>query len=336
MAAIKWIGHRTVDCRRHPRRRLVAPIRVKAGAFGPGQPSRDLYLSPDHAVAMDDVLVPIRLLVNGASIVQDMTIPVVRYFHIELDRHDLVMAEGLATESYLDTGNRGVFANGGGPVTLHPDLAASAGQVRRETESCLPLLTSAAGVEPLWHDLADWAVHKGLRLPAVETTHDPALVVVVDGQVLEPAWFVPLGGLAPGAGETGRGRYGFSIPGSARRPRLRSRCAVPSDLRPWTEDQRCLGVMVQRLEIRACMAQERIAMDDTRLRDGWWAVERDASQCWRWTDGDAELPPIDRPAVLTVTVGETLPYAVGESTAGSTFAGDVFSDLFRSVTLLAG
>jgi hypothetical protein len=340
MAPIRWIGHRTIDCRRHPRRRLVAPVCVRAGAFGPNQPNRDLYVSPDHAVAMDDVLVPIRLLINGASIVQDMTVPLIKYFHIELDRHDLVMAEGLAAESYLDTGNRGVFANGGSALILHPDMTASEGQLRREAESCLPLMTSAEGVEPLWRDLADWAVRMGLSLPRIETTHDPALTVVADGQVLEPAWYAPSGG-GPGSSALGddgtaRGRYGFSIPGPVRHLRLRSRCAVPSDLLPWTEDQRCLGVMVQRLEIRSCMATERITMDDSRLRDGWWAVERDASQSWRWTTGDAALPAVDKAAVLTVTVGETLAYAVDGSTASSTFAGDVFTDLFRNITLMAG
>ena len=37
----------------------------------------------------------------------------IEYFHVELDRHDVLFAEGLAAESYLDTGNRGLFANGG-------------------------------------------------------------------------------------------------------------------------------------------------------------------------------------------------------------------------------
>jgi hypothetical protein len=84
------------------------------------------------------------------------------------------------------------------------------------------------------------------------------------------------------------------------------------------------------------MTSERVAMDDPRLDDGWWAVECDASQSWRWTTGDAVLPVIGQAAVLTVTVGETLPYAADGSTVDTMFAGDVFTDLFRNVMRLAG
>ncbi len=67
LARIKWIGHRRVDCRRHPRPRDVLPVRVAEGAFGLGAPVRDLYLSPDHAVLVEEVLVPVRHLLNDAT-----------------------------------------------------------------------------------------------------------------------------------------------------------------------------------------------------------------------------------------------------------------------------
>jgi hypothetical protein len=44
----------------------------------------------------------------------------VTYFHVELEKHDVVWAEGLPTETYLDTGDRACFANGGDVMTLHP------------------------------------------------------------------------------------------------------------------------------------------------------------------------------------------------------------------------
>jgi hypothetical protein len=87
----------------------VRPVRVAAGAFGPGEPARDLYLSPDHAVLVDDVLVPVRRLLNGGSVAR-VARESVTYYHVQLPEHAAIFAEGLAAESYLDTGNRAQFA----------------------------------------------------------------------------------------------------------------------------------------------------------------------------------------------------------------------------------
>lgn len=65
---IVWIGHRRVDCVRHANPRQVWPVRISKGAFGPGMPRRNLWLSPDHAVFVDGVLIPIKYLVNGTTI----------------------------------------------------------------------------------------------------------------------------------------------------------------------------------------------------------------------------------------------------------------------------
>ena len=67
---VRWIGHRRVDGRTHPRPAEIWPVRVQPGAFGPGLPARDLFLSPGHAVFADGVLIPVRYLVNGATITQ--------------------------------------------------------------------------------------------------------------------------------------------------------------------------------------------------------------------------------------------------------------------------
>jgi hypothetical protein len=116
---VRWIGHRTVTLAGHPRPEAVLPVRIRAGAFGPATPARDLLLSPDHAVHVEGVLIPIRYLINGTTVRQERA-AAIRYFHVELDRHDVLLAEGLPAESYLDTGDRRNFANGGGAVALHP------------------------------------------------------------------------------------------------------------------------------------------------------------------------------------------------------------------------
>jgi hypothetical protein len=80
---------------------------------------------------------PIRNLVNGSTIAQIETTEV-SYWHIELDRHEILLAEGLPAESYLDTGNRGAFANGGAVVQACPEFAPWV----REALSCAPLVVS--------------------------------------------------------------------------------------------------------------------------------------------------------------------------------------------------
>jgi hypothetical protein len=119
---IIWVGSRAVDCARHPKPETVWPVRISAGAFGENVPVRDLYLSPDHAVFVNDVLVPVKLLINGTSITQAKRNHVV-YHHVELAQHDVVLAEGLPAETYLDTGDRAKFS-GGAVTTLHPDFTA--------------------------------------------------------------------------------------------------------------------------------------------------------------------------------------------------------------------
>jgi len=122
-APVVWIGRRHIDCRRHPQPWQVQPVRIQAHAFGPGQPNRDLLVSPRHGIFFAGVLMPARLLLNGSTVTQ-LDLDAVDYWHIELPRHDLLLAEGLAAESYLDTGDRHLFDNGGPVVALHPDFAS--------------------------------------------------------------------------------------------------------------------------------------------------------------------------------------------------------------------
>jgi len=298
-ACIRWIGIRHIDCRRHPDPAQVCPVRVAAGAFGPGLPVRDLLLSPDHAVALDGALVPIRLLANGGSIAQDTACAEVRYLHLELDRHDLIFAEGLAAETYLDTGNRAMFENAPGTVLLHPRPRDHAddptAQARREAGSCLPFRAEPGWVEPRWRALAARAEALGFALPAAETTEDPALCLEHAGRRI-----VPVVATA--------GRYVFVVPDVSGTTRLLSHHAVPGAARPWIEDRRRLGVRVDRLTLRQGAAETDIALDDPRLGAGWWAPERDSAALWRWTDGAAALPFPCAGAVLEVRIGATPAY----------------------------
>jgi len=142
---ITWIGHRRLDPRRHPRPSQILPVRIAAGAFGPGVPERDLFLSPDHAIYWEGVLIPIRYLLNGSTVAQTGQLQPVTYWHVELDRHSVLLAEGLAAESYLPTDDHSGFDNGGAVVTLHPGAASRVW----DAEGYAPLAVTGPVVERL-------------------------------------------------------------------------------------------------------------------------------------------------------------------------------------------
>ncbi len=119
---VRWVGRRRVDCRHHPNPSSVWPVRVRQHAFGQNQPCRDLYLSPDHAVFVEDVLIPVKHLIDGDAVCQVLQNRVT-YYHVELEQHDVLSAEGLAAESFLPDADRSAFENGGGVTQLHADFS---------------------------------------------------------------------------------------------------------------------------------------------------------------------------------------------------------------------
>ncbi|MBS0639889.1 MAG: Hint domain-containing protein, partial [Proteobacteria bacterium] len=298
---VRWIGTRAVDLARHPQPELAQPIRFRAGCIADGAPARDLFLSPDHAVFHDGRLIPARLLVNGASIMRETAWRRVTYYHVELDSHDVLFSEGLTTESYLDTGNRAMFSNGGGATVLHPDFAG--GQAARVAQSYAPFTDDPAVLEPLWQQLATRATRLGWRLPeAPVTTSDPGLCIEAGGRRVAPLM-------------DGDGRAVFVVPRGVRSVRLMSRAAVPGALQPWVADSRRLGVLVARLAWRRGTERVDVALDDPDLAEGWWAPEwHDARTLRRWTDGAAGLAvPGEGTWLLEVTVAATLDYPLVEA-----------------------
>jgi autotransporter passenger strand-loop-strand repeat protein len=108
---IRWIGRNTVSTRfADPLR--VLPIRIRAGALDDNLPERDLLVSPEHALMIDDVLVQAGALVNGVSILRERDVPeIFVYYHVELAEHALILAEGTPAESFVDNVHRMAFDN---------------------------------------------------------------------------------------------------------------------------------------------------------------------------------------------------------------------------------
>ena len=280
LAPVVWLGWRELDAARHPRPADVLPVRVRAGAIAPGRPRRDLLLSPDHALALDGMLIPVRYLINGATIVQGAWAGRIAYYHVELDRHDVLLAEGLTCESYLDTGNRAAFANAGRVAQLHPAFAPDAATALGiwAQAACAPLVADGPS-------LAAARAHIGARAQALgyRLTDEPALCGSADGRPL------PL----HREGTT----WHATLPARTRRVRLLSRVWVPLHMDAATADPRRLGVAIGALSLDG----RAVARDDARRSGGWHAPEAG----WRWTDGAAMLEArgARRLAFDVVTVG---------------------------------
>jgi len=274
---VTWIGYRKVDLAAHSRPELVAPVRIRRHAFGADMPRRDLLLSPDHAIYVDGKLVVARLLLNGMTITQEFASPTVEYYHVELPRHAVLLAEGLPAESYLDTGNRAMFANAGLALVLHPDFGVSHGIRTWEDDACAPLATAPAEIEPIWRTLAERAEALGYAAPRHALSADPDLHLLVDGRRVQPITVT-------------NGRHLFQLPRRAASIRLVSRASAPTDFAPYREDRRRLGVAVGRLVLRLGAELREIPVDHPALVHGWHRVEREGREIRRWTDGDAHLP----------------------------------------------
>ncbi len=148
---VKWISRRSYSGRFARGNRAVLPIRVVAGAIADGVPSRDLWVSPKHALLLDGVLVPAEVLVNGLTITQAREVDQVEYFHIELARHAILIADGAPAESFVDDDSRSVFHNAHEYAALHPDARPVSAIY------CAPRHEDGERVEAIRHRLAQRA-----------------------------------------------------------------------------------------------------------------------------------------------------------------------------------
>ncbi len=257
LQAVRWIGRREVDLRIHPDPDSINPVRVCADAFCPGQPNRDLVLSPNHALYVDGHLIAVRYLLNGATIRQEQW-DAITYYHVELEAHDVMLVDGMTAESFLDIGNRGAFSNGGEPVMIHPDFARQTW----DAEACAPDLPKGQELTQLRGTLLERAAALGHAL-----TDDPDLCVVAGKRRIRPI-------------ETAEG-FRFNLPKGTRAVKIESRCFKPSEIRAEGDDARILGIGVFGL----MLDDTHIPLDDARLTAGWHEPE----SALRWTKGSASL-----------------------------------------------
>jgi hypothetical protein len=255
---IVWLDHRT--WRRDGTPRSAWPVRVLAGTFGEGAPARDLILSPTHAVCgavLSDVLIPVASLVNGATIAP-VAIDEIDYWRVELGSHDLLLAEGLRAESYLDRGHGARFDG----EAANESLAGC----------CKPLIASGPIVETAKIQLAARAEELGWR-----RTRDMDPHLIADGVRIEP--------------EIEAGLARFRFPARARQVELVSATFNPAQ-RGESADDRDLGLSVSGIEIGDLLhPPQPLSLDHPALARGFHPQEAASGVSWRWTAGKLPLPP---------------------------------------------
>ncbi len=175
---IRWIGTRKYAARFAARNREIWPVRIAAGALGEGVPKRDLFVSPQHAMFLDGVLIPAIALTNGASISQTEPTAVVEYFHLELDTHDVIMAEGAAAETFVDDDSRGMFQNAAEFHARYP------GTPREPARFCAPRVEDGEELEAIRRRIA---APKGSQ-EAVASRLSGLLEVAERGRIAGWAW----------------------------------------------------------------------------------------------------------------------------------------------------
>lgn len=269
-----WIGSRRVRCDIHPNPAEVNPVRIRKGAFGEGLPVRDLVVSPGHAVFVDGVLIPAHALVNGATVVQE-AMDRVRYFHVELDAHDVLLAEGLPCESYLDDGNRTTFGNSPEFTALHGRLDPKSWE-----HACAPMVAAGPQLAEVQRRLLARAEAMGwTRVEA------PDLHLMADGVAIAPVM-------------AKANRFWFAAP-VARELALASASSTLAHTLPGVTDARRLGVAVSELKLDG----QPLDLTGHALGQGFHALETHGEHAWRWTDGGGRLAlTLAEPAMLEVAL----------------------------------
>jgi hypothetical protein len=266
--SVKWLGYREINCRAHADPRSVFPIRIAADALGPNRPSQDLYLSPGHSVCVDlvgEVFIPAGYLINGATIAQ-IEVDEVSYWHVELDSHDVLLANNLPAESYMAMGNRGFFEERRG---LLPAIEEE--RERTHADFCRPVVLDGTVLAFVRQRLETQAEAIGWT-----RSFETDLHLLVDGEVRRP--------LCEADAAV------FLFPASSRDVRLKSNTFIPVLL--GGRDPRPLGVSLTGLMFLGGRGDARpVRLDDERLQTELHPGEAKSGAAWRWTKGELALKP---------------------------------------------
>lgn len=279
------------------------PVRILKDAITDGVPYKDMLITSEHCLFFDGKFVPVRMLVNGSSIFYDKSITSYDYYHVETEEHSVITADGMLTESYLDTGNRRAFRQAGSVMSM-------GGKVKSwEEDAAVDLCVDRAFVEPLFRKLADRSAgiagHLVTEAPQV-LTDEPDLYLATDK-----------GAIVRAVRRNGQ-RYSFMLRAGTRFVRVVSRTARPADvIGPFVDNRRVMGVAVADVHLAAAGKQHDIIAHLKQDKPEGWH-ETDWADC-AWTNGNALLPLEDHlidheMGLLSLTIRAAGPYIANTET----------------------
>ncbi len=262
---IRWLGKREVDLRGATEMDNFL-VRIKADAFDTGKPKRDLWITPEHCILIHKKLIPVRRLVNGASIAYDLKRRRYTYYHFAFEKHAIVFSEALPSESYLIGQNKREFG-----------AVESSGE-EIDTTLAYPLVTTIEEANQMWQRLAARSNSLGMPVTSSNPVSSRKLVQLRTNR----------GEIALLKDVNDRHAV-FSVPAGTKYVIIESDASRPDQLHgPYWDDRRQLGVRVGAVHVSD---KSHSMMIDAHLNDrrlgGWNNVEDGRS---RWTSGKALSP----------------------------------------------
>ncbi|WP_336947552.1 Hint domain-containing protein [Asaia sp. HN010] len=259
------------------------PIRVKKDAIADCVPYKDLLITAEHCILLEGRFIPARMLVNGKSISYDKSFSSYTYYHLHIDEHSIVEADGLRTESYLATTDHDIDSSV--PKKTWADAAA-------------PLDTSREFAQHWW-SLVNERCGAGNRETTITT--NPALVVSTDdGTTIYPL-------------RSKNGVFVYNIPNGIKQLRVISKTSRMNDVvGPFFDDRRSLGILVSDITIYSPTHVYSIDLNLLeQINDGWLGGDE---QSGYWTNGNALLPipelgpGMDIPLIIGISTRQCGPY----------------------------
>lgn len=143
---VRWIGARRFDAGQMAAFPALRPMTIRAGALGPGIPARDMAVSPQHRMlvtAHDRDGEETEVLVAAADLAcaRVSAVCAVTYYHILFDDHEVVLADGAWSESFLPEAAAldGLHAAQRAEIlTIFPELRSAEGIAAYAPARCCP------------------------------------------------------------------------------------------------------------------------------------------------------------------------------------------------------